>query len=108
MKKICVVLGIIVLMVATGFATFKITSEIIGAKIIQEIEVDGVDEVDNGIITLKINGQYYDYEYEYTEIDRNGQIEVEKIMIDGEEIDHGLVTINNMGEKFDYYFEVED
>lgn len=27
------------------------------------IRVDGVNELDNGIVTLKIWGNYYDYEY---------------------------------------------
>ena len=62
MKKIVIVLGIAVL---AGIAGFKAGTEITRAKIIEELEVDGVDEVDKGIITLKIDGQYYDYEYEY-------------------------------------------
>ena len=42
---------------------------IIGIKItIMSIKIDGVNEVDNGIITLEIFDQLYDYFYEYTEI----------------------------------------
>lgn len=37
---------------------------------IKTIQVDGVNELDNGIITLKIFNNYYDYEYEYNEIEK--------------------------------------
>ena len=65
MKKICIILLVIVLVIFAKYFDFVVFGEIIRAKIIQEIKVDGVDEVDNGIVTLKIDGQYYDYEYEY-------------------------------------------
>lgn len=67
MKKIIIVLVLIGLVVTVGITSFKVATDITRAKIIQEIEVDGVDEVDKGIVTLKIDGQYYDYEYEYKE-----------------------------------------
>lgn len=67
MKKIIIVLVLIGLVVAVGVTSFKVATDITRAKIIQEIKVDGVDEVDKGIITLEIDGQYYDYEYEYKE-----------------------------------------
>lgn len=37
---------------------------------IKTIQVDGVNELDNGIITLKIWNNYFDYEYEYNEIEK--------------------------------------
>lgn len=61
MKELWIALGVLYLMVVVALVTYEITT----AKIIRAIEVDSVDEVDNGIITLKIDGQYYDYEYEY-------------------------------------------
>lgn len=35
---------------------------------INNLEIDGVNEVDNGIITIKFMDNYYDYEYKYNEI----------------------------------------
>lgn len=68
MKKIILnlILNLCILLVLILIACF-VTYEITTAKIIRAIEVDGVNEVDNGIITLKINGKFYDYEYEYNE-----------------------------------------
>ena len=63
MNKIKVVILLIVAIVITAIATEKI--------LIKNIKVDAVDEVDKGIVTLDINGQLYDYEYEYIEIDRS-------------------------------------
>lgn len=63
MNKIKIVVLLIVAIVITAIATEKI--------LIKNIKVDAVDEVDKGIITLDINGQLYDYEYEYIEIDRS-------------------------------------
>ena len=63
MNKIKVVVLLIVTIVITAIATEKI--------LIKNIKVDAVDEVDKGIVTLDINGQLYDYEYEYIEIDRS-------------------------------------
>lgn len=63
MNKIKVVVLLIVAIVITAIATEKI--------LIKNIKVDAVDEVDKGVVTLDINGQLYDYEYEYTEIDRS-------------------------------------
>lgn len=40
------------------------------ALTIQTIQVDGVNELDNGIITLKIFNNYFDYEYQYNEIEK--------------------------------------
>lgn len=37
---------------------------------IKNIQIDGVNELDNGIITLKIWNNYFDYEYEYNEIEK--------------------------------------
>ena len=67
MKKLCIVLVIIGLLIITGVLSYLKACEITTAKIIRAIEVDSVNEVDNGIITLKINGKFYDYEYEYNE-----------------------------------------
>ena len=64
MKKI--ILNLCILLVLILIACF-ITCQITTAKIIQAIEVDGVNEVDNGIVTLKIDGKFYDYKYEYNE-----------------------------------------
>lgn len=63
MNKIKIVVLLIVAIVITAIATEKI--------LIKNIKVDAVDEVDRGIVTLDINGQLYDYEYEYIEIDRS-------------------------------------
>lgn len=63
MNKIKTVVLLIVAIVITAIATEKI--------LIKNIKVDAVDEVDRGIVTLDINGQLYDYEYEYIEIDRS-------------------------------------
>lgn len=63
MNKIKIVVLLIVAIVITAIATEKI--------LIKNIKVDAVDEVDKGIVTLDINGQLCDYEYEYTEIDKS-------------------------------------
>ena len=63
MNKIKVVVLLIVAIVITAIATEKI--------LIKNIKVDAVDEVDKDVVTLDINGQLYDYEYEYIEIDRS-------------------------------------
>lgn len=63
MNKIKTVVLLIVAIVITAIATEKI--------LIKNIKVNAVDEVDRGIVTLDINGQLYDYEYEYIEIDRS-------------------------------------
>ena len=63
MDKIKIVVLLIVAIVITAIATEKI--------LIKNIKVDAVDEVDKGVVTLDINGQLYDYEYEYIEIDRS-------------------------------------
>lgn len=60
MNKIKTVVLLIVAIVITAIATEKI--------LIKNIKVDAVDR---GIVTLDINGQLYDYEYEYIEIDRS-------------------------------------
>lgn len=63
MNKIKIIVLLIVTIVITAIATEKI--------LIKNIKVDAVDEVDKGIVTLDINGQLYDYEYEYIEVDRS-------------------------------------
>lgn len=63
MNKIKIVVLLIVAIVITAIATEKI--------LIKNIKVDVVDEVDKGVVTLDINGQLYDYEYEYIEIDKS-------------------------------------
>lgn len=63
MNKIKTVVLLIVAIVITAIATEKI--------LIKNIKVDAVDEVDKGIITLDINGQLYNYEYEHIKIDRS-------------------------------------
>lgn len=82
MKKLCIVLVIIGLLIITGVLSYLKTQEITRAKIIQSIEVVGVDEVDNGIITLKIDGDFYDYEYEYIE----GFLTIQDRINNGEDI----------------------
>lgn len=82
MKKIIIVLVLIGLIVTVGIISFKVASDITRAKIIQGIEVVGVDEVDNGIITLKIDGDFYDYEYEYIE----GFLTIQDRINNGEDI----------------------
>lgn len=63
MNKIKTVVLLIVAIVITAIATEKI--------LIKNIKVDAVDEVDKGVVTLDINGQLYDYKYEYIEIDKS-------------------------------------
>lgn len=63
MNKIKIVVLLIVAIVITAIATKEI--------VIRNIKVDAVDEVDRGIVTLDIDGQLYDYEYKYIEIDRS-------------------------------------
>ena len=63
MNKIKIVILLIVAIVITAIATEKI--------LIKDIKVDAVDEVDKGVVTLDINGQLYNYEYEYIEIDKS-------------------------------------
>ena len=86
MKKICIVLVIIGLLIIAGVLGYlkacEKNQEITRAKIIQSIEVVGVDEVDNGIITLKIDGDFYDYEYEYIE----GFLTIQDRINNGEDI----------------------
>ena len=60
MNKIKVVVLLIVAIVITAIATKKI--------LIKNIKVDAVDK---GVVTLDINGQLYDYKYEYIEINRS-------------------------------------
>lgn len=44
---------------------------VLGATLtIKNIQIDGVNELDNGIITLKIWNNYFDYEYEYNTIEK--------------------------------------
>lgn len=78
MKKICILLVIIIV----GVLSSVITKNITRAKIIQNIEIMGVNEVDNGIITLKIDGDFYDYEYEYIE----GFLTIQDRINNGEDI----------------------
>lgn len=54
---------LIVAIIIIAIATEKI--------LIKNIKVDAVDEVDKGVVTLDINGQLYNYEYEYIKIDRS-------------------------------------
>lgn len=82
MKKICILFVIIGLLIITGVFSYLKACEITRAKIIQNIEVVGVDEVDNGIITLKIDGDFYDYEYEYIE----GFLTIQDRINNGEDI----------------------
>lgn len=63
MNKIKIVILLIVAIVITTIATEKI--------LIKNIKIDAIDAVDKGIITLDINGQLYDYKYEYIEIDKS-------------------------------------
>lgn len=37
---------------------------------IKTIQIDGVNELDNGVITIKVFNNYFDYEYEYNEIEK--------------------------------------
>lgn len=82
MKKLCIVLVIIGLLIITGVLSYLKACEITRAKIIKDIEVVGVDEVDNGIITLKIDGDFYDYKYEYIE----GFLTIQDRINNGEDI----------------------
>lgn len=37
---------------------------------IKTIQIDGVNELENGVITIKVFNNYFDYEYEYNEIEK--------------------------------------
>jgi len=63
MNKIKTIVLLIVAIVITAIATEKI--------LIKNIKVDAIKEVDKGIVTLDINGQLYDYEYEHIEINKS-------------------------------------
>lgn len=64
MKKILVITISIIIGIILGiFITLK------------SIQIDSVNEVDNGIVTIKIFNNYLDYEYEYHEVDRQGLFE---------------------------------
>ena len=44
---------------------------VLGATLtIKTIEIDGVNELDNGVVTLKIWNNYFDYYYEYNDIEK--------------------------------------
>ena len=44
---------------------------VLGATLtIKTIQIDGVNELDNGVITIKVFNNYFDYEYEYNEIEK--------------------------------------
>ena len=63
MNKIKTVVLLLVAIVATAIVTKN--------YILNTIEVDAVDELDHGIVTLKVSNDYVDYYYEYVEIDRS-------------------------------------
>ena len=63
MKKLKIILYINILLF------FTIIGVYLGIYFtINNLEIDGVNEVDNGIITIKFMDNYYDYEYKYNEI----------------------------------------
>lgn len=37
---------------------------------IKTIQIDGVNELDNGVITIKVFNNYFDYKYKYNEIEK--------------------------------------
>lgn len=37
---------------------------------IKTIQIDGVNELANGVITIKVFNNYFDYQYEYNEIEK--------------------------------------
>lgn len=44
---------------------------VLGATLtIKTIEIDGVNELDNGVVTLKIWHNYFDYYYKYNDIEK--------------------------------------
>lgn len=63
MNKIKIIILLIVAIVVTAIATEKI--------LIKNIKVNAIDKIDKGIITLDVNGQLYNYEYEYIENDKS-------------------------------------
>lgn len=63
MNKIKTVILLLVTIVATAIITKN--------YILNTIKVDAVDELDHGIVTLKVGNDYVDYYYEYVEIDRS-------------------------------------
>lgn len=59
MKKIC----IIIILVVLCFVVWKVAEVVT----INNIQIDAVDELERGTVTIKVNGQYYDYKYEFLE-----------------------------------------
>jgi uncharacterized protein YaiL (DUF2058 family) len=64
-KKL-IISGIIVGIIAVSFLIGNRYGEI---KTVDKIEIDAVDEVDNGVVTIKIDDNYYDAEYNYYEVE---------------------------------------
>ena len=62
MNKIKTVVLLLVAIVATAIITKN--------YILNTIQVDAVDELDHGIVTLKVGNDYVNYYYEYVEINK--------------------------------------
>ncbi len=58
METIKKILSIMIILVGVVFA-YNLGKK----QVIDNIKVDAVDEIDYGIITLKIDDEYYDYNY---------------------------------------------
>lgn len=110
MKKICKIPGIILIVIGLmgiiifAYNTGKNTGKNMGEKnVLENIEIDGVNEVENGIITIKYGEKYLDYKYEYNEVKRIVGIEY-----NGKKLTNGLIKVENIdGKIIEYYFEAE-
>ena len=58
METIKKILSIMIILVGVVFA-YNLGKK----QVIDNIKIDAVDEIDYGIITLKIGNEYYDYNY---------------------------------------------
>lgn len=63
MKKLITIIFLIAFVIGLCFIVWNIAKN----HVLNNIQVDAVDEVAKGIVTIKIDGQYFDYAYEYVE-----------------------------------------
>ena len=71
---------------------------------IKNIQIDGVNETENGVITIKLFNQYFDYKYNYNEVK---QYRIHSIESNKEELDNATIIYQNIasGETQKYYYE---
>lgn len=67
MKKMCIVIITIMFLIVLCFTVWKVAEMVTSNNIIKNIQIDGVDEIEKGIVTIKLNDNYYNYKYEFIE-----------------------------------------